>query len=79
MYYCSVRVYGMIMRGTLGRLFTVAYFFVRSVRYRVLPSQLSCFSNVPMGRASGIIALGDMGREKLKYIFLASSQTVPAP
>ena len=27
MYYCSVRVYGIIMRGTLGRLFTVPYFF----------------------------------------------------
>ena len=33
MYYCFVRVYGIIMRGTLGRLFTVAYFFVRSFRY----------------------------------------------
>ena len=33
MYYCSVRAYGIIVRGTLGRLFTVAYFFVRSFRY----------------------------------------------
>ena len=33
MYYYSVRVYGIIMRGTLGRLFTVPYFFVRSFRY----------------------------------------------
>ena len=47
--------------------------------YRVLPSRLSWFSNVPRVRASGIIALAGGGGEK-NIIFLASSQTAgPAP
>ena len=46
--------------------------------YRVLPSRLSWFSNVPRVRASGIIALAGGGGEK-NIIFLASCQTAPAP
>ena len=63
-----------------SRLFTVPYFFMRSFRgvYRVLPPRVSWFSNVLTGRGSGIIALGGRGRGK-KNIFLASSQTAPAP
>ena len=64
-------------RGSLGfdnpneisaRLFTVPYFFVTSFRY----TASYWFSNVPRGRASGII---DRGDEK----FFASSRTASRP
>ena len=47
------------------RLFTVPYFFVRSFLYRVL------FSNVPRGRASGIIAVGGGGGDELFICILS--------
>ena len=49
-----------LIAGCLSsRLFTVPYFFVRSFRYSASYRQWrpSWFSNIPRGRASGIIAL----------------------
>ena len=57
------------------RLFTVPYYFLRSFRCSASYCQWppSCFSHVPRGRASGIIALvAGRGREK-------NHQTAPRP
>ena len=66
------------LNSTKCKLFTVAYFSVRSSRSRALRyGQPSWFYTcVPRGQASGFIAVGE-GRRK--NLFLASFQTVPHP
>ena len=69
MYYCSVRVYGIIMRGTLGRLFTVAYFFVRSFRYTASYRHSILFFKCTEGGGGGGVrnySSGAWGARKIK-------------
>ena len=74
-WYVQVSAYGSLgfdnPNEICARLFTVPYFFVRSFRY----TASYWFSNVPRGRASGIIDLVGGGDEK----FFASSQTASRP
>ena len=59
-------------------LFTVPYFFVRSFRYTASYCHRYCTEGAGVGNySSGGRGGGEMGGEK--NIFLAPSQTAPAP
>ena len=79
MYYCFVRVYGIIMRGTLGRLFTVAYFFVRSFRYTA--SYRLSYLVFQMYRGAGVrnYSSGGYGARKIKIYFSRFLPNRPRP